>query len=77
MTNVDHVAEVAIGVVVVVALLFLLAVGEALAPECPFLVKQAMTLVKIFCWVLLFQLHSDCHYWRRRRRILLDSSLCF
>ena len=27
--------------------------------------------------MLLFQLHSDCHYWRRGRRILLDSSLGF
>ena len=49
MTNVDHVAEVAVGVVVVVTLLFLLAVGEALAPKCPFLIKQATTLVEIFC----------------------------
>ena len=32
-------------------------------------------LVEIFCWKLLFQLHSDCHYWRRYRRILLDGSL--
>ena len=38
-TNVDHVAEVAIGVVVVVTLLFLLVVGEALASKCPLLVK--------------------------------------
>ena len=53
------------------------AVGEALAPEHPLLVKQAMTLVKIFCRVMFFQLHSDCHCWRRCRRILLDSSLGF
>ena len=32
-------------------------------------------LVEVFFWMLLFQLHSDCHCWRRRRRILLDSSL--
>ena len=38
-TNVDHIAEVAVGVVVVVALLFLLAIGKALAPERPILVK--------------------------------------
>ena len=44
MTNIDHTAKVAVGVVVVVALLFLLAVGEALAPKRPFLVKQAATL---------------------------------
>ena len=77
MTNVDYVAEVAIGVVVAVALLFLLAIGETLTLECPLLVKQATTLVKIFCWVLLFQLHSDCHCWWRCRRILLGSSLGF
>ena len=53
-TNVDHIAEVAVGVVVVVALLLLLAVSEALAPERPPLVMQAMTLLKIFCWFLLF-----------------------
>jgi hypothetical protein len=58
-------------------LLFLLAVGEALTPKSPLLVKQATTLVKIFCWVLLFQLHSDCHCWRRCRQILLGSSLGF
>jgi hypothetical protein len=69
--------DVAIGVVVVVALLFLLAVGEALAPERPLLVKQTTTLIKIFCWVLLFQLHSDCYCWRRCRQILLGSSLGF
>ena len=54
MTNINHVVEVAVGVVVVVALLFLLAVGEALASECPLLVKQATMLVEIFCWMLLF-----------------------
>ena len=43
-TNFDYVAEVAIGVVVVVALLVLLAVGEALMPERPLLVKLAMTV---------------------------------
>ena len=61
MTNVDHVAEVAVGVVIVVALLFQLAIGEALAPERPFLVKQATTLIEIYCWMLLFQLNSDGH----------------
>jgi hypothetical protein len=76
-TNVDHIAKVAVGVVVVVALLFLLAVGEALAPKCPFLVKQATTLVEIFCCMLLLQLDSDCYCWRRCRRILLGSSLGF
>ena len=49
-TNIDYIAEVAVGVVIVVALLFLLVVGEALAPKHPFLVKQATTLVEIFCW---------------------------
>ena len=77
MTNVDHIAEVIVGVVVVVTLLFLLAVGEALGSERPFLVKQAMTLLKIFCCMLLFHLHSDCYCWRRCRRILLGSSLGF
>jgi hypothetical protein len=38
-TNVDYIAKVAVGVVIVVALLFLLTVGEALAPERPFLIK--------------------------------------
>jgi len=75
MTNADHIAEVTVGEVVVVALLFLLAVGETLAPERPLLVKYATTLVKIFCWLLLFQLHSDGHCWRWCRRILLGSSL--
>ena len=67
--------EVAVGVVVVVTLLFLLAVGEALTPKYPFLVEQATTLVEIFCWVLFIQLHSDYHCWRRSRRILLDGRL--
>ena len=64
MTNIDHVAEGAVGVVVVVALLFLLAVSEALVPERPFLVKQATTLVEIFCCMLLFQLDSNSHCWK-------------
>jgi hypothetical protein len=76
-TNVDHIAKVAVGVVVVVALLFLLVVGEALAPKRPFLVKQAMTLIEVFCCVLLFQLDSDCYCWRRCRWILLGSRLGF
>ena len=71
VTNVDHVAKVAVGVVVVVALLFLLVVGEALAPKHPFLVKQATTLVEVFCCVLHFQLNSDCYCWRRCWQILL------
>jgi hypothetical protein len=77
VTNIDHVADVAVGVVVVVTLLFLLTIGEAPAPERPLLVKQATTLVKISCWVLFFQLHSNCYCWRRCRRILLGSSLGF
>ena len=55
----------------------MLAVGEALAPECPFLVKQAMTLIEIFCYMLLFQLDSNCYCWRRCRRVLLGSTLGF
>jgi len=58
-------------------LLFLLAVGEALAPERPFLVKQATTLVEILYYVLLFQLDSNYYCWRRCRQILLGSSLVF
>ena len=77
MTNVDHIAEVVVGVVVVVTLLFLLAVGEALGSECPFLVKQAMTLLKIFCCMLLFQLGNNYYCWRRCRQVLLGSSLGF
>jgi len=60
--------KVTIGVVVVVTLLFLLVVGEVLAPECPFLVKQATTLIEMFCWMLLVQLDGDGHRWRRRSR---------
>ena len=77
MTKVDHVAEVVVGVVVVVALLILLTVGEALMPKSSLMVKQATMLVKIFRWVLLFQLHSDRHCWRRCKRILLGSSMDF
>ena len=76
-TNVDHIAEVAVGVVVVVVLQFLLAVGEALAPERPLLIKQATTLVEILCCVLLFQLDSNYYCWRRCRQVLLGSSLGF
>ena len=36
-----------------------------------------MTFVEIFCWMLLFQLDSDCHCWRRGRRVFLVSSLAF
>ena len=34
-------------------------------------------LVEIFCCMPLFQLNSNCYYWRRCRRVLLDSSLGF
>jgi hypothetical protein len=34
-------------------LLFLEAVRKALTPERPLLVELAMTLVEIFCWMLL------------------------
>ena len=54
MTNVDHIAKVTVGVVVVIALLFLLAVSNA--PKCPLMIKQATMLVEIFCYVLLLQL---------------------
>ena len=69
--------ELAVGVVIVVALLFLLSVGEVLAPERLFLVKQATMLVDVFCCVLLFQLDSNCYCWRRCRQVLLGSSLGF
>ena len=77
MTNIDHVAKVVVGVAVVVTLLFLLAIGEALALERPLLVKQATTLVEIFCCVLLLQLDSNSYCWRRCRQVLLGSSLGF
>ena len=69
--------KVAVGVVIVVTLLFLLAVDEALAPERPLLVKQATTLVEIFCCVLLLQLDSNSYCWRRCRQVLLGSILGF
>ena len=68
MPNVDHTTEVAVAVVVVVALLFLKAVIKALTPERPLLVELATTFTMIFCWMLLVQLHGDGHRWRRRRR---------
>jgi hypothetical protein len=37
--------KIAVGIVIVVALLFLLAVSDALASERPLLVEQATTLV--------------------------------
>ena len=66
-TNVDHIAKIMVGVVIVVTLLLLLVVGEALTPERPFLVKQATALVEILWWMMFFQLDSDSHRWRRRR----------
>ena len=55
----------------------MLAIGKALAPERPFMVKEATTLVEIFCCMLLFQLDSDCYCWRRCRQVLFGSSLGF
>ena len=60
--------EVAVGVVIVVALLFLKAVSKALMPERPLLVELATTFVEVFCWILLVQLDGDVHCWRRRSR---------
>jgi hypothetical protein len=77
MTNVDHVAKVAVGVVVVVALLFLLAVSDTLASERPFLVKQATTFIEVLRCRLLFQLDSYCDCWRRCRRVLIDNNFDF
>ena len=59
--NVDHTAEVTVGVVVVVALLFLKGVSEALMPERPLLVELAMTFIEIFCRMLFVQLDGDSH----------------
>ena len=42
MHNINHVAEIAVGVVVVVALLFLVTVGDTLASECPLLIADAV-----------------------------------
>ena len=77
--NIDHTAEIAVGVVVVVALLFLKAVSKTLTPECPLLVELAMTFVEIFYWMLLVQLDGDGHRWRKRRSrwILIGGSLGF
>ena len=58
-------------------MLFLLAVGDALARERPFLVKQAITLVEVFCSMLLFQLDGNYYCWRRCRWVLLGNSLGF
>ena len=53
-TNIDHIAKVAVGVLIVVTLLLLMAVGDALVSECPFLVEQVMTFLEIpHCRLLL------------------------
>ena len=64
--NVNHTAEVTVGVVVVVALLFVKAVSKELMPERPLLVELAMMFVEIFCWILLIQLDGDSLHWRGR-----------
>ena len=77
--NIDHTAEVTVGVVVVVALLFLKGVSEALMPERPLLVELATMFVEVLCWILLVQLDGDDHRWRKRRSrwILIGGSLGF
>ena len=77
MPNVDHIAEIVVSVVVVVASVFLVTIGNMMAPERPLLVADMAALVEIFCCMLLFQLDSDCYCWRRCRQVLFGSSLGF
>ena len=77
MTDVDHVAKITVGVVIVVAVLFLLAVGDALALERPFLVKKETTFIEVLRCRLLFQLDSYRDCWRKCRRVLVDNSFDF
>ena len=60
-TNVNHIAEIAVGVVVVLALLFLMTIGDTLVPKRPLSIMRAATLVKILRHRLIFQLGGNRH----------------
>ena len=53
--NVDHVVEVTVGVVIVIALLFLSMIGDTLAPKCPFLIEHKAALLEILRHRLVFR----------------------
>ena len=61
--NVNHIAEVTFGVVVVVTLLFLATVGNTLASQSSLLVADTAALIEIFHHRLVFQLDGDRHRW--------------
>ena len=63
MPNVNQVAEIAVGVVIVVALLLLLMIGNTLVPELPFLIEHMSALVEILHHRLIYQLDDHCHVW--------------
>ena len=61
--DVDDIAEIFIGVVVVVSLLFLKAFGYTLVSQGSLLVANLAALVEIFHHKLVFQLDGDRHSW--------------
>ena len=65
MSNVDHIAEIVVGVVVVVASVFLVTIGNMMAPERPLLVADMAALVEIFRHRLIFQLNNNHYRWWR------------
>ena len=77
MSNVDHIADIAVGVVVVVALLFLSTIGVTLAPKRPLLIAHVAALVKILRHRLVFQLDGGRHGWWSLGRVLLDGGFDF
>jgi len=53
--NVDHVAKIAVGLVVVVSLLFLTMIGDMLVPKRSLLIAHVTALVKVLRHRLVFQ----------------------
>jgi hypothetical protein len=61
--NIDDLAKIAVGVVVVVALLFLMVISYALASPGSLLVANTAAFILIFHHRLVFQLDGNRHRW--------------
>ena len=61
--NVDYIAEVGIGVIIVLTLLFLATIGYTLALQGLLLVANAAALIEVFHHRLIFQLDGNHYRW--------------
>ena len=76
-TNIDHAAQITVGVVERIARMVLMVGGSTLAAQGSLLVENPAALIEIHFLLPIFQLDDNHHAWRSKRRIMVEAGLDF